>query len=308
MKYDGSMPASEWQKKARKELSSLIGIDEIESFLPVSTVVSESECELYKEIVIRIETERNFFTTATLRVPAGLSAKAPLAVYLVGKTEDLDAALKDEGSVSALALGRGMCFMALEQRNFNSCFAITNEISPEAFTRTTWCECFRSSMRSAMIGRSTVGDRVWDLMRTLDVVLANYCFIDADNISVIGYRGNGTTAYYAAAVDERISSIVVCSSVCSWNSSLTSFNQCSCHYVPNIVNSFNMGDIGGLIAPRRISVLAYEEDEYFPLEGVSESYEEMKKVYSALGADKACELDVLAGDAIFDAATFIAKL
>ena len=47
-----------------------------------------------------------------------------------------------------------------------------------------------------------------------------------------------------------------------------------------------MGDLGGLIAPRALIVVAGEKDPIFPIEGVREAFRQTKRIYKAFKAEK----------------------
>ena len=51
-----------------------------------------------------------------------------------------------------------------------------------------------------------------------------------------------------------------------------------------------MGDIGGLIYPRKLIVVCGSEDPIFPLHGVKESYSIIKNIYTHFGKENNCEL------------------
>jgi hypothetical protein len=69
-------------------------------------------------------------------------------------------------------------------------------------------------------------------------------------------------------------------------------HHCACNYVPDICNWFEMEDLAALIAPRPLTVIAGEIDDIFPIDGVKESFETVKKIYKAAGAENNCRLVV----------------
>ena len=58
----------------------------------------------------------------------------------------------------------------------------------------------------------------------------------------------------------------------------------------NIARYFDMGDIGGLIAPRKLIVVNGKQDNIFPDEGVRETMEIIKPLYAAAGVPDNCAL------------------
>ena len=67
-------------------------------------------------------------------------------------------------------------------------------------------------------------------------------------------------------------------------------HHCPCNFIPGIRQFFNMGDLGGLIAPRPLVVVCGAEDPIFPIEGVEETFEQIQKGYNASGKGELCHL------------------
>ena len=296
-RYDSSLDFAVWQKEAREKLVELLGIDDFVACPEEFSLDSKTSSDAYDEYQFSIQSEYNYRFTATLRVPAGAAGKLPLAICLFGHSDDLSAALDGDSDrdLCAQALARGYCSLAVEQRDFDNCFAIKDVPVEEAFTRTTWCACYRSSMRAAMLGRTTLGERVWDVMRAIDAVLSNFDMVDPAKISIMGNSGSATAAYYAAAVDERICAVAASSGVATWESSLATFSHCACNYIPGVANYFDMGDIGGLIAPRKLVLIGATEDKWYPVRGLRECFDYIEKAYSAAGASDKCKLIIKEG-------------
>ena len=78
--------------------------------------------------------------------------------------------------------------------------------------------------------------------------------------------------------------------VCTYKHSIAAMEHCVCNFIPNIANYFDMGDLAGMIAPRKLVVVNGKSDNIFPDEGVRESYEIIKKMYEAAGVPDNCAL------------------
>lgn len=290
-RYNPLESFAEWQSRARAKLAELLGFCWFTKCPSEFSVVSSEKCDGYVKYEFYMKSEANYELTLSIYAPEGVK-KAPLAVCLFGHPEDLAVALdksSDRGLVAA-ALARGYVALAMEQRSFGECYAIKDVTLEDAARRVTWAACYNSSMRSAMMGRTTIGERVWDIMRVIDACLENFDFIDGDNIVVLGHNGNGTAAYYAGAIDERITSVISSCGVATWESSVARANHCACNYIPNIPLYFDMGDIGGLIAPRKLVLLGASDDEWFPEYGLREAYKYIEAAYAASCKPSACKL------------------
>ena len=303
LRYKNGEDFADWQKKAREKLVELLGFQYIESCSDEFEITSTTKTDTYIEYVFKIQTESNFYLTATLRAPLNKNGKMPVAICLKGHSDDLSAALSDNDELGrnmcTRAIEEGYCAVAVETRSFDECFSSHDIIPEEAFKRVTWCACYRSSMRALMLGRTTLGERIWDTMRVIDALIKNFDFIDSDAICLIGNNGGATAAYYTAAVDERVAGVALSGGFCSFEESIIAKHHCICNYIPNIANYFEMGDVGGLIAPRALSVLSGAGDDWYPKSGVESAFGLAKNVYTAAGCADACKLHIIDENACF---------
>ena len=106
----------------------------------------------------------------------------------------------------------------------------------------------------------------------------------------MGNSGGGTATFYAACLDERISLAMPSCAVCTYKDSIAKMFHCTCNFIPNIAKFFDMGDLGGLIAPRPLIVVHGIADTIFPDEGVKEAFETIKELYAAAGVPDRCRL------------------
>ena len=137
-----------------------------------------------------------------------------------------------------------------------------------------------------------IGERVWDVSRILDAVFDKFDFIDEDDVVCTGNSGGDTATYYLSCLDERIKVSAPSCSVCEFEDSIGAMPHCLCNHVPSIRRYFEMGDMAGLIAPRRLIIAAGKEDSIFPINGVQRSYEMVKRMYKAAGTPEKCSLVV----------------
>lgn len=142
--------------------------------------------------------------------------------------------------------------------------------------------CEMAARVGLLLGKTLVGLRVWDVIRTVDYVRSRPEPL-AEGIGCLGFSGGGTVALYAAALDDRLSVAVVDGAFCTYRDSI----MCSCHcldnYLPGILRYADVGDIGGLIAPRPFLVEHGTEDNVFPIEGVRQACRDAARPYALLG-------------------------
>jgi dienelactone hydrolase len=149
--------------------------------------------------------------------------------------------------------------------------------------------CRTQLLHDLLVGRTPIGDRVWDISRLIDWAIASQN-IDAQRIAITGNSGGGTISLFAAACDTRISVAVPSSYFCTFTGSIGSIHHCDCNYVPGILRLGEMYDVAGLIVPRPFCAIAGQDDTIFPIEHVRRAYEALRRVYEVAGVPERCEL------------------
>ncbi len=151
--------------------------------------------------------------------------------------------------------------------------------------------CRTQLLHDLLVGRTPIGDRVWDISRLIDWALATQD-VDPDRIAITGNSGGGTISLFAAACDARISVAVPSSYFCTFEGSIGSIHHCECNYVPGILQLGEMYDVAGLIAPRPFRAIAGKDDPIFPIEHVRYAFGQLKRIYTVAGVPDRCELYV----------------
>lgn len=185
------------------------------------------------------------------------------------------------------AVKEGFCAIAMEQRYMGVCGAMEDG-NPACMGKSV-----NASMGTLLMGRTPIGERVWDISRLIDVIEAHLGeFIDPERIICMGNSGGGTATFYASCMDERIALSMPSCAFCTYDESIMAMNHCPCNFIPGIRRYFNMGDLACLIAPRPLVLVCGKEDKIFPLEGVKKSFETVKKAYHDAGKSDLCHLVV----------------
>ncbi|MBQ8583784.1 MAG: acetylxylan esterase [Clostridia bacterium] len=294
LRYSGEKPFSEWQNEARAALRKLLRLDAIKKSENTNfTVEYVKEEDEYTEYRFTLESEPGYVFPSVLRVPRGKAGKLPTIVCLQGHSTGFHISLgkpifeRDIKSIQGgdrdfcvRAIKEGFACVAVEMRNFGECGGL----------ETGGPDCHVSSMNAIINGRTTIGERVHDISTVIDALIENFDFVDTDRIMCMGNSGGGTATFYAAAIDERISLAMPSCAVCTYKDSIAAMKHCVCNFIPDIANYFDMGDIGGLIAPRKLVVVNGIADDIFPDAGVRESFDIIKSLYSAAGVPDYCAL------------------
>ena len=296
MGFTEQEPLTQWQSRAKEKLAELL-------MLPTTgcdddfQITAKTQCDGYQQIDFVFQTEPGYYVSASFLLPDGVTAPTATAICLQGHSTGMHISLgqaKYPGDDKTIAGGRdfavrtvreGLCAVAMEQRYMGTA-GPTPTGKPSCLD-----SAYNEAMAALLLGRTAIGERVWDIMRLIDVLYKHFCgYVDKEKLICLGNSGGGTATFYASCLDERICISVPSCAVCTYDASIMAMKHCSCNYIPNIRKFFNMGDLGCLIAPRKLVVVCGVEDKIFPLAGVEESFATIQKAYNILGKGEWCSL------------------
>ena len=285
MRYPGG-DLEAWRKSAREKLIDLLGLDRM---LPAEAELQiewEKEQENFREIRFTFQTEPGYRVPAHLLLPHGVK-RPPLMICVQGHSTGMHISLarvvyeKDEITIAGgdrdfaiRSVKEGYAAIAMEQRSFGE---LRNPDRDKQF-------CLEPAMTSLLMGRTTIGGRVWDICRLIDLVEKEFAdLVDTDAICLMGNSGGGTATTYTAALEDRIKLAMPSCAVCAYRDSIGAMHHCPCNYVPRIALYFDMGDLIAMAAPKYYVQVNGAEDKIFPLDGAKECFEQGKKAYEVLG-------------------------
>ena len=99
---------------------------------------------------------------------------------------------------------------------------------------------------------------------------------------------------FSSAVDSRITACAPSCYFSTFAGSILAMGHCACNSVPGLLQAAEMPDIGGLIAPRPVLIIAGVKDTIFPIDAVREGFTALKRIYTDAGA--ADRLELFEGD------------
>jgi len=296
LRYDGSEPVEQWAEICREKLAQLLGMDTFELCDPCFAIESEETVEDLRCIHFTLQTEEGYFTRCDLLLPQTIKDKLPLCVCLQGHTtgahisyggrkypRDQEFGPDEDNDYGLRAARQGFAVVCVEQRAFGECGG-----TPEGPA------CQYPEMQALLLGRTLIGERVWDISRVVDAMLANYGdIITMEGSLLMGLSGGGTATYYTACLERRFESYMPICAVCSFAPSIIAMCHCSCNYVPGVARYFDMGDMSVMIAPKKMLVVAGRYDDgCFPLVGTLDAYSIIEKRYNDFGVPDNCRLVV----------------
>ncbi|MHB9024086.1 MAG: alpha/beta hydrolase family protein [Armatimonadota bacterium] len=291
-KHTGDFPG--WVAQVRATFLTLLG-DLPQSVEPNVRVEFEQATDAFIERRVVFTAEEGAEVPCHLLLPRG-AGPFPLVICLQGHSTGMHISLgrpKYPGDEECIAGGRdfalqavreGYAALALEQR----CFGERGDGRPSE-VRCINHGCHHATMTALLLGRTMIGERVWDIARAIDA-MAIFPELDLMRIGCMGNSGGGTTTYYASCFDPRITAAMPSCYVCTFRHSIGRIDHCADNYLPGALRYLEMEDFAGLIAPRPLVVVAGREDPIFPLAGVEEAFTTIQAIYAAAGAPDNCRL------------------
>lgn len=290
-------PEEDFEKQkrlAKEKLVELLGLDDVilnKASDPLFTIEETVQCDGYSRIRFTFQSEIDSIVPCYLLIPDGDKEKYPLAITMQGHSSgfhnsigiaksESDKEYITRGDFAIQAVKEGYAALAIEQRCMGE--RITS--------RHTWSHtCEFPSLNAIMMGRTSVGERVFDISCAIDQ-MKNFDKVDASKILITGNSGGGTISFYAACLEDRISFAIPSCAFCSFKTSIMDIYHCSCNYIPSMYKWFEMHDMAVVLAPKKVTFIAGKEDPIFPIHGVRDSYSVVQKIYECAGAPNACKL------------------
>lgn len=286
--FDESCDFESWKEEVREKLTELIGMDEMpQNKVPLNVRIEwEEEHEDFIEKRILFDSEEYVTVPCHLWIPKNVKKPCPVVICLQGHSTGMHISMgraKYEGDENSIAGGdrdfakqiikEGYAALVMEQRAFGE--------------RSAKWGCQRTAHTALLLGRTLLGERVWDVSCAIDM-LETMDEIDKDKIGCMGNSGGGTATYYAACFEDRIKIAMPSCSVCTFDKSIAAMRHCVCNYIPKMLKYFDIQDIACLIAPKKLVVVAGKEDNGFLLEGSLRAYDTIEKIYKKAGCADNC--------------------
>jgi dienelactone hydrolase len=286
-KYHSVSEIKLWQSALKAKVTELLGLPFEHSPLNIEWGRS-SEYHGVKLTKILFNSQPGLVVPAILAHPVGLSTPAPAAICLHGHNTGKIAALGFDHSSShsyySIELAqRGWVTLTLDQFGFGERYGIFHQRRKSSESDL--------ALASLLLGFSSIGIRVWDVMRGVDFLLT-LKMVDPTKLITIGQSGGGTTSAFAGALDDRIAIAVISGYFCNLFDSIFTIHHCACNYVPNLLRYAELSDIVGIRAPKPTFIISGDQDHIFPQSGVQKAYQELKYIYQAFNAEKELEIDV----------------
>lgn len=297
-----------WQMRSRETLRNLLGLEKMDdcALEPVIDEVVFQDAILRYHILLR--TEPDITLSAYLLVPASAGADTPVflcppghngagkyTVAGVRGARAIEESIEKYNYDFGWQLARlGYVAFCSDARGFGErreMLEDTREL-PLAMKG----DCYWLAHMGEPIGIPVLGMLSWDLMRCVDFLqeytitkdgklrhLTDGAHTDSEatrwnpeRIIAFGFSGGAMQSLYLSALDERIHASFLSGYMYGFRDSLLQMNRnCSCNYVPHLMEHFDMGDIASLIAPRRLLIQSCREDRLAGTRGLTNVQEQV---------------------------------
>ncbi len=296
MSFDGG-DVEEWQCRLRPKVRELVGLPDGDRIPlnPRSLWKRDHEFGTIEKIVFHSEPGSDI--VAYLCLPANATAPYPFFICVQGHTTGMHHSIaveRDDNRVPMEVAGdrdfglqcmaRGIGALCIEQRSFGERRELVQkQVSTHG--------CHDAAMHAFMLGRTLIGERVFDVDRGLDF-LETRNDVDWSRIGVMGNSGGGTISLFSAALLPRITHAMPSCYFNTFRDSIMSIYHCADNYVPGLLRYAEMADVMGLFAPRPVVIVCGAEDPIFPVDATRKAFSDLQKIYQAAGAADRCHLIV----------------
>jgi cephalosporin-C deacetylase-like acetyl esterase len=236
----------EIQQNLRDELIRLLALPKLR--LPLNSIVLSSNRR--KNVVIE---EFQFQSQPGMRVPGWFlrpwssGIRHPTILYL--DDEGGEGIVDEPGSMDDL-LAEGFAICSITPRGLGITSPRTPRAGPNYYQGRSPLDQ-RFAWASLVLGEPVVGQRVWDILRSIDY-LASRSDVDSFQISILGTKNIGLAAQMAACLDKRPKAVLLDRTLVSY-ASLVESDEYSLGlpwFVPGILRRFDLPDISAAIGPR----------------------------------------------------------
>ena len=293
--------AIKWQKQFRKALRLALGITRMEKELagywPRAQKLETVDCGFFIREKWRLWTEPGVPLPFWLLRTPGTAIRRPLVLtphghepvehYLgMGNTRaELKKVRDEQRDVAIQAVMEGCTTILPTVRGFGE----TRGLDDAKWKNLSSCRA--SLMHGLLVGRTPIGERVWDIERLIDWAVKRND-VNPTKIAITGNSGGGTVSLFAAACDTRISASVPASYFCTFYGSIGSIWHCDCNYIPSLLSLGEMSDVAGLIAPRPFCAINGRKDDIYPIGETRKSFAKLMNIYKVMGVANRCRLFV----------------
>ena len=274
---------SEWKKKKKEEVRSLLRIDELDSLLCVPVSAEKVDHFIADGITVEKYTMQGIRHLNTPLYIAGTDHPASKSIlYLHGHDKyGIQGALKHLETtpyhkwLPLLLAKAGYRVYAPEMIGFGE--AVKENYDMGASTEGS---CFPNGTQLLACGFSLAGLRAFQTSKVIDLMKLQ----NVEDISVFGISGGGMGAMYLGVCDDRINRMILSGYPCTWPATLFVHHHCIDNFVPGMTRVADDPEIISLFAPKPLLLMSGSSDHVFASEGVKKAFATVAQAYHAVNA------------------------
>jgi len=154
--------------------------------------------------------------------------------------------------------------------------------------------CAVTFVRMQLFGKLLIGENLRDALWAIELLAADPR-VDAGRIGCAGLSLGGRMAMLTAAVSPRVRVAVMSGALNMLQERVRARYSCGAQIIPGLLNYGDVPEIASLIAPRPCLWEAGKQDKLMVAEWIPPAMDKMRRVWSALGAPDALEVDSFDG-------------
>jgi cephalosporin-C deacetylase-like acetyl esterase len=274
------------RKRVRETFLSSVGElpDNLDD--PVETM-SILERDGYSIELVTFKSLPNFHVSANCYVPAG-NGPHPGILFLCGHVETAKADVLNQKACIELALN-GFVVVIIDPIAQGERKQYRDPETGETLVSGgggVFAHCY-SGQKCFYAGANLARYMIHDARCALDYLYGR-SDVDDDRIGVTGASGGGVQTAYLSLVDDRIDAAAPCCSVTEREEWLKTGKRIDAeqNIYGAISRGINYDDFVTAMAPQPVCIGAAASDEYFPIEGVHDTFDRAQRIYDLYDADE----------------------
>jgi dienelactone hydrolase len=248
----------------------------------------------YRVEKVIYESLPQFFVTGTLHIPQAGTPPYP-AVFLASGHDQTGKSAANNQLVSLGLVRRGFVVLTIDPVGQGERQIFYDEQIQASRVGRGSNEHQMVGVQSLLAGESLARYMIWDATRGIDL-LESLKEVDASRIGITGCSGGGMLTAYVAALDPRIQAAAPGCWISAWEDQVHTRGpeDAEQHFHDQLAAGINHADYILAFAPKPCLICA-TEDDFFPIQGVRRTFEEVRRIYRAVGAPEAVDLFVAPG-------------
>ncbi len=267
-----------WKNELKHKIIVTLGIDKMQSCELTPQFVESEILEGFRRDKVVIQTEPGVWMPMYILIPEDLKhdEKRPAVIAVHGHHSGGKYAVAGRDDIPEVR-------EAIEKYNYNYGIKLVKQGFVVFCSDARGCgernddimssSCENLNNAAISMGQSLLGMWIWDLIRLVDYIQTlDYC--DSSSIGACGFSGGGLSVLYLSALEERVKA-AVSGYFHGYRDAILKTNLCSCNFVPGLWNLVDVGDVGAMIAPKRLLIESGIEDGLNGRRGITDVLEQV---------------------------------